>query len=79
MKSLIYVANNCYKNSSSASTIEWALWEIDSFKIFDLQDVHLLLGVLILEVGVSEYHGDSEIVREIHQDWDLEDKIGIES
>ena len=52
MKNLIYVANNCYKNSSSASAMEWVLWEIDRFEIFDLQRAHLLLEVLIPEVGV---------------------------
>ena len=74
-KNLIYIANNCYKNSSSTFAMEWILWEINSFEIFDLQGARLFLrililevGVLILEVGVSEYHGDSEIVREIHQD-----------
>ena len=35
-KSSIYVANHCYKNSSSTSAMEWALWEIDGFEVFDL-------------------------------------------
>ena len=52
MKNLIYIANNCYKNSSSASTMEWTLWKIDSFEVFDLQKDHLFLEVLILKVGV---------------------------
>ena len=78
MKGLIYVANNYYKNSSSTSAIEWALWEIDSSEIFDLWGAHLLLEVLISKVRVWEYHDDSEIVREIYQNWDLEDRIGIE-
>ena len=79
MKNLIYNVNNYYKNSSSAFAIEWALWEIDSFEIFNLQEAYLLLGVLISEVRLQKYHGNSEIVREIYQDWNLKDRVGIES
>ena len=61
MKSSIYIANNCYKNSCSAFTMESTLWKINSFEIFDLQGAHLLLGVLIPKVRVSKYHGDFEI------------------
>ena len=68
MKSLIYVANNCYKSSSLTFTMEWVLWKIDSFEVFDLQGAHLLLEVLIPEVRVQKYHGNSEIMKEIHQD-----------
>ena len=68
MKSLIYIVNNCYKNSSSTSTMEWTLWEIDSFEIFDLERAHLLLGIFVLKIRVQEYHDDSEIAREIYQD-----------
>ena len=56
MKSLIYVTNNYYKNSSSVFTMEWALWEIDSFEIFDLQRACFLFGVFISKVRVQEYH-----------------------
>ena len=52
MKNLIYIVNNYYKNSSLIFIMEWILWEIDSFEIFDLQRVHLLLGVLISKVRV---------------------------
>ena len=56
IKSLIYIVNNCYKHSFLTSTIEWALWKIDSFEVFDLQGARLLLGVFVSEVGVREYH-----------------------
>ena len=68
MKSLIYITNNCYKNSSLTFAIELILWEIDSFEIFDLQRARLLLKIFILEVRVREYHDDFKITREIYQD-----------
>ena len=68
IKNLIYVTNNCYKNSFLTFVMKWALWEIDSFKIFDLQGTHFLLGVFVLKVGVREYRNNSEITREIYQD-----------
>ena len=52
IKNLIYVTNNGYKNSSLASTIEWVLWKINSFEVFDLQGACLLLRVLALKVRV---------------------------
>ena len=79
MKSSIYVSNNCYKNNSSSSTMEWVLWEIDNFKVFDLWGAHFLLSVLVLEVRVRKYYDNSEIAREIYQDWDLKDRVEIES
>ena len=52
MKSLIYITNNYHKNSSSTIVMEWALWEIDSFEVFDLQRARLLLRVFISKFRV---------------------------
>ena len=52
MKSSIYIANNYYKNNSLTSVIEWVLWKIDSFEIFNLQRAHLFFEIFISKVRV---------------------------